>query len=1641
MAFNESNTTKIENQIYFEVRGGEAIKSAAKAIEKDFKEIKARADAAEKSMQRTIKAWSTLAQMPPMFKNISTAVYDKKSQGYNMQWAKNTHATELYTNHNRAEKEDYSGLRTEWAWSQRQIQIEAKKQLEIDKQISTVKQNTLHSLEQGFVLFKQIQAEGQKELNAAKKSARNSQLTANQKEKYHQQEMRTNASMARTQEMAAQRESRDRERNRPYNKFKDEHPELFARGGQYFDIKHQAAGTLSSIGSRLSRLGAGGRVVGDILDSLGAFVRSPIAGTATALTKLVSGVIDLGVAATKAYSEIESIKTQLGVVFSNQTQADDMFGQISQYAVKSPFGVQQTSELAVLLKQSGVYASDLMDTLKMLGDTAGGNMEKMKRIANNYAQIVSIGKASMLDMRQFAYAGIPIFEAVSKELGVSQQELRKMISDGKVTSDIIAKVFKDLTGINGIFENATEKGAKTLKARLQNLQDAKQLAMSSLGERFVNAGSVTGRDSTVYNILAATENFYQWMREHNDIKNIERDVNLIANNNSKLASLSKALEIAQNMGDKDLIRLIKEEIEVQKNIFGYDQQRLVYSNSYDIKTDTLKRFQEQYGEMTLEEVGAKYSEVRNKKVELEQKLENESLSLTKEENEQLQYQIDIYTRLVEELESYRAAIKKSKTITEEEIKANREKTLIDEQQGAFDRANSYSDATTSLMTSFQELNEIYKASDEYKEKKEAERQKTLEEALVVLKEISKHTDEKGTVDITKLGGAKKFNELIEKGALTASKKLDIVNSDKKYSKEERSRLMTQYGGFQTELETILKDKKYKAFFTDKDIYDLAVNNIKTLARDSDEEFYNNFSKLDKDTNEYLSTLIDKYTKKRKAGYDKLPASAQKKADEDIKNFEEFIETYRTALLYSLNEYQTQTGGEEVSASMLNKGKNEFIPLWKRIFASNTGLSTQGMETPTRTLNTYLDEVAPRKMVANVMKATLSTLGIDAATKLLKPSESLMELQGTQGSGRYIHQIDWKKSSEALKDFTMRLSASTEVISAYRQSLEEERDVIRNLIVQGATEMESQDLSKQKLVSVKTLQKLSASGIMSADSQLVNALGNKLETLDGLAVSIQDGKFIDENGLEVSEENLKVTDDIFDILKKHLPRIEQELSEASARELNNKTFADLLNKTLPKELAKLVNDSLTPLRRSTSGYLIDNQDSYLINQFYNLFSGVQEQYKHIKGYEDIAFASREDIITTALMKDSETYKAGVYAERTDKALEIVQAVLDKVIEMTGSLGVGLNSSNLASPFQILSNLALTAERDAAAMDAYRKMFGYQKQSQLSPSARPDEGGYDLGSRVLSKFFGYESKYAKEDIYETFKKDYGISSELEDATKKWLDMQMAIYQTKEIMKGLSDETAKFTGQLAEKAFLTPFQTSGEYLAKTWTKSLKDGEKWTELTADAMADLGKEAVSALGPIMAKAGFELVARGAILDNWGMILGGLGLAATGGFATGLGSALSNSQKDKNDKESEKIQALKDQLADLLEQARKDAIYYEKNMRHKTALGINKEFSVNDAIITPKGDVVTTDPKDYLIATKTPGQFAGGNVTVQPIINNQIINNTSSKVRQEQTQNADGSINLITIIEDAVGEYIASARSDDAFTTRDYRIRGKQSIM
>lgn len=264
------------------------------------------------------------------------------------------------------------------------------------------------------------------------------------------------------------------------------------------------------------------------------------------IAKLVEGLGQLSVESLQAYGEVEKLKTGLSVVFGSDTEANTMFEGIKDYSLESPFGVEQTTEMATLLKQSGVYGTELLDTMRMIGDTAGGNEEKFKRIANNYAQIASIGKASMLDMRQFAYAGIPIYKKVAEELGVSQSVLRQMISDGEVTAEVIEKVFKTMTSEGGEFYKSVERGAKTLNARLVNLQDAMNMAKAGFGENMFKAdiftiGNDGNNEGTLGQLLGWVEDLARKADSWAELHNISRDVSSISKRERIVSDLEKLI--------------------------------------------------------------------------------------------------------------------------------------------------------------------------------------------------------------------------------------------------------------------------------------------------------------------------------------------------------------------------------------------------------------------------------------------------------------------------------------------------------------------------------------------------------------------------------------------------------------------------------------------------------------------------------------------------------------------------------------------------------------------------------------------------------------------------------------------------------------------------------------------------------------------------------------------------------------------------------------------------------------------------------------------------------------------------------------------------------------------------------------------
>ena len=231
-----------------------------------------------------------------------------------------------------------------------------------------------------------------------------------------------------------------------------------------------------------------------------------------------------------------------------------------------------------------------------------------------------------------------------------------------------------------------------------------------------------------------------------------------------------------------------------------------------------------------------------------------------------------------------------------------------------------------------------------------------------------------------------------------------------------------------------------------------------------------------------------------------------------------------------------------------------------------------------------------------------------------------------------------------------------------------------------------------------------------------------------------------------------------------------------------------------------------------------------------------------------------------------------------------------------------------------------------------------------------------------------------------------------------------------------------------------------------NIAQGKDATDGLAASWKEAGKSILSTIGASMTSAGLNIAASAALEKNWGFVAGGLALAAAGGvmsFTSGLMSEPEDdASDDSSDEEQQKIQNLKDALSDLIDQAKTDAEYYQKHYLHKKALAENYSISVkhvNDAIITPEGQIVSTHPDDYLIATKEPHALLGQRGNTSPTVNFTVINNAGSEVmiEQQQKKNSDGSLDIQAVITKVVNGAIASGKLDGAFAQRDNRLRGR----
>lgn len=283
-----------------------------------------------------------------------------------------------------------------------------------------------------------------------------------------------------------------------------------------------AGSGVSGMASQFAAASAKATVLANMLTSLG-----------TKAVGLAKGFVEMGISYN---AQIEKYTTGFTNMLGSAQAAQEAMQAIQEDAARTPFDVASLTQANQLLISAGENAAYSRKVINALGDavsaTGGGNAE-LSRMAANLQQIANVGKASAIDIKQFAYAGINIYQVLADYTGKSVQEVQKMT----ISYDLLSQALIAASEEGGRYYNAMDTQSQTMNGRISTLKDnVSQLAGLMTGDLSSGIGVVIGHLNDM--VVAAQEAYKEdgWKGLGNAILELDNTISAIIKKFGQLGS-------------------------------------------------------------------------------------------------------------------------------------------------------------------------------------------------------------------------------------------------------------------------------------------------------------------------------------------------------------------------------------------------------------------------------------------------------------------------------------------------------------------------------------------------------------------------------------------------------------------------------------------------------------------------------------------------------------------------------------------------------------------------------------------------------------------------------------------------------------------------------------------------------------------------------------------------------------------------------------------------------------------------------------------------------------------------------------------------------------------------------------------------
>lgn len=200
-------------------------------------------------------------------------------------------------------------------------------------------------------------------------------------------------------------------------------------------------------------------------------------GGLAAIKKFGTDVID-------ATGKMQQLQVALSTILQSKSKADALLAEVTEFARKTPFNLDDVANGAKQLLAYGSSAETVVDELSMLGDMASGLQIPLSSLIYLYGTLRVQGRAYWRDIQQFQGRGVNVVEEMAKNLGVTQDQIKKLVEEGKIGFKDVEKAFQSMTSEGGKFNNMLENAAGTWPQRIANLEDTLFTKLVNFGNKY-----------------------------------------------------------------------------------------------------------------------------------------------------------------------------------------------------------------------------------------------------------------------------------------------------------------------------------------------------------------------------------------------------------------------------------------------------------------------------------------------------------------------------------------------------------------------------------------------------------------------------------------------------------------------------------------------------------------------------------------------------------------------------------------------------------------------------------------------------------------------------------------------------------------------------------------------------------------------------------------------------------------------------------------------------------------------------------------------------------------------------------------------------------------------------------------------------